>query len=232
MLSNIWLINNSRVNRHLGWVSPPNSPSNISNFYKLRFNDISVQFVTANSLKADAYRIRYRAYAARGYILKKDTQSWEDEFDNVHSTRIAVLFKCGVPTATIRLCFFDSSVMNNIYDALPSATQFNYTTKNILKKLCLIQNNLKIIEISKLASLSEKHDRIPILLSIYRFIKEKIFNLGADIVIISVRTQHVNFYTRFGFKILEEGKLYKKDNVVLSLLVSGAGNFRSLAERL
>ena len=231
MLSNIRLMNSSLVKSHLAWVSAPNSLLNISNFQKFRFNDIAVRFATTDTLRAEAYRIRYRAYMARGYILEKDTQSWEDEFDNAPSTRTAVLFKYGVPTATIRLCFFDSSVMDNIYDAIPSANQFNYTTKNILKKLCLPQNNLKIIEISKLSSLSEKHDRIPVLLSIYGFIKDTIFNLGADIVIISVRLQHVNFYTRFGFKILEGGKLYEKDNVVLSLLASSADNFQSLAER-
>ena len=231
MLSNIRLLNRSLSKSHLAWINAPNSLLDISNFQKFKFNDIAVRFATTDTLRAEAYRIRYKAYLARGHILAKNTPSWSDEFDNAASTRTAVLFKYGIPTATIRLCFFDSSFMDNVCDALPSANQFNYTAKSVLKKLCLPQSNLKIIEISKLASLSEKHDRVPILLSIYGFIKDTIFNLGVDIVIISVRLQHVNFYTRFGFKILEGGKLYEKDNVVLSLLACGADNFQSLTGR-
>lgn len=206
-------------------------PPKITKFRDRQSSVIEIRFATTDSLREDSYRIRYAGYRSRGHILEKDTPLWSDEFDDIHSTKIIVLFKYGMPVATARLCFFDSSFIEDISEALPSANQFNYSKKDIQKKLCLPHDRLKIIEISKLSSLPEQQDQGTVLISIYEFIRDTIFNLGADIVIISVRLRHVNFYARFGFKILENGKFYKNDNVVLSLLACSAGNFRSLAKR-
>ncbi|MGC8525273.1 MAG: N-acyl amino acid synthase FeeM domain-containing protein [Acidibrevibacterium sp.] len=188
---------------------------------------MEIRHANTDNLRLHAYHIRYKAYLSHGHIAEKKKPFWSDKFDHTPSTTVFLLFKCGIPVATIRLCFFDPSFMDDISEVIPSVSQFNYTRQSIAKKLCLLQKDFKVVEISKLASVLKKNEHVGIFVFIYEFLRSEIFNLGADIIVISVRFQHVKFYTRFGFKVLESGKFYQKDNVVLSLLACGAKNFCS-----
>ena len=225
MLLNLSYLNNSTINTSLSFSKK--KLLNAPNFDKSKFHNVEIRHANTDDLRMHAYHIRYKAYLSHGHIAEKKTPFWSDKFDHTPSTTVFLLFKCGIPVTTIRLCFFDPSFMDDISEAIPSASQFNYTKQSIAKKLCLLQKNFKLIEISKLASVLKKNEQIGIFVSIYEFLRSEIFNLGADIIVISVRFQHVKFYTRLGFKVLESGKFYQKDNVVLSLLACGAKNFCS-----
>lgn len=201
---------------------------NKNNYRHSKNSDVEIKFSNTDDLRMQAYQIRYIAYLERGHIAKKKIPFWSDEFDHAPHTKVFLLFKRGVPAATIRLCFFDSSFMDDISEAIPSASQFGYTKKIIEKNFCLFQN-FKVVEISKFASLIED-ERFHAFICIYEFLRNAIFDLGADIILISVRLQHVKFYTRFGFKVIEVSKFYEKDNVTLSLLACSANKFYSIAE--
>lgn len=169
---------------------------------------IEAQLALGPKLSEVAYRLRYDAYFRGGFIPGNTNGMFSDEFDSMGNCRTVIVFKGGVPAATIRITRHDPSGSREDQHDLPAMKMFGSEIRSILQAICPADRPARALEINRLARSPQYSKNIDVVFALFRVAGYLFLNFNADVVFNAVRSHHAPMYRRFGFQQLEEPKQY------------------------
>lgn len=197
-----------------------------NNFKRKPYSKVEFCYATDHEKKIISYKIRYSSYFSHGYIPINPDRLWYDKFDSMDSTKIILVSNESHYFATIRFC---TSYTSEKISQIPSLEIFDLDyqkLKNLFPSSKGLYDHYKITEISKFAISINYQMKNDAIFSVYNASVKVIEEINPDVIIISVRKNHINFYKKMGFLIINEEKYFKKDNVWLSLMGCSAQHFK------
>lgn len=209
----------------------PASPVRPHLFERLQRRAIVARYACNRRIIQHAYHIRYRGYLSHGYIVPHATEQLTDQFDDVAKAPSVVVYDNNHPVGTLRLCAYDPTKTIPLVDALPSAALFEMTQANIQRRFDLRRSDMRLTEVSKLAKLPEYESDLVITMALFKMLKVLVAAAASEIVFVAVRVQHMKLYQRLGFEVIEEPRLFAKDNVVLGLMACRPTDFNIIEDR-
>lgn len=169
---------------------------------------LEAQLAIGDHLNDVSYRLRYQAYKNGGFIPDNEHECFSDEYDAYGNCRTAVVFKDGVPAATVRVTRHDPASDGSDRHELPAMKMFGAEIQAVMSALSLPARPPRVLEINRLARAPSFAKDLDVVFALFRVAGYLFLDFDADIVFNAVRAHHVPMYRRFGFQQLEEPRQY------------------------
>ena len=191
-------------------------------------NIIDIKEVTGFRMMHATLKLRRNAYMKHVFIKKRKFLTWLDRFDFIKSTKNIIICSNKIPIMTLRLCTCLLNKPEHAGKYLPSAKIFGAI--EMYDNIFNSYKNCVVTEISKLARNFESKLPEFYFFEIYGSIKSEIDKINPNLILISVRRNHILFYSRLGFFVIIQEKFYEADNVWLCLMACTIENFLSMPD--
>jgi len=187
-------------------------------------SDVAVQLTNTPKLREEAYKIRHEAYLSYNYITPRETEQFQDKYDERRNVSTVLLTKGGIPAATVRVCLFDPSGQFPEADRVPAMEIFDAEIRG-LTGAGDSQHMLRAVEITRLARASAFANDKTIIHALFRAVGYLILYYKADIVLNACRPHHVPMYRRFGFQKIAEPLQYPNLTFKAALLACFSSSY-------
>lgn len=177
-------------------TSPPNIAS------------LGIQIAETQASVKIAYKIRHDGYFSYNYITERDDGLFQDKYDLRQNVRTVVVFKNGIPAATVRLCLLDTTGGMPDADTIPAMEIFESEIRCLMASLSQSAPTTRAVEVTRMARAPEFSNDMTVIHAIFRAVGYLILYFNADVVLNACRPHHMPMYRRFGFQKLEEPRQY------------------------
>ena len=195
-------------------------------------DNIEAQLALGMRLVETAHRLRYVAYRSYGYIADHPDGLFSDTYDIQPNCRTALVFKRGVPAATVRVSVHDPDGSDVERLRLQAMEIFGNEIKTTMSALCLNNRSPRVMEIAKLARSPEYCKDIDVVFALYRTAAYLILHHDIDIVFNAIRPHHIPMYRRFGFQQLTDPRQYPGLGFKTALMACFRPNFAHSRDNL
>lgn len=195
-------------------------------------NLIEAQIVDDQDLRRMAYRIRYEAYHACGFVSDRDDGVFSDEYDTRPNCRTVLILRNGVPAGTIRVAAYDPGHADPAYHRVQAMEIFEPTIRSTVEAARRPGTPGVAVEIGKLARSAAATNDMEVLFALFRAAGYLIMHLRADVVFNAVRSHHMPMYRRFGFRQLEAPRQYPSLSFKTGLMACFRDQYQEAVQKL
>lgn len=161
----------------------------------------------------DAYALRYASYLDGGFIASKPERLFRDHYDDLPNADTIIVYESLRPVASVRVCFLsDRDPRSPARDAFPQAL------KVTLENTTARKTETKAAEITRLVRSPDSGNNQGLVFLLYRLAGHLVLRRDVQVILSSVRSNHVPFYRRLGFFKVGEPRAYPGLSCPMSLL--------------
>lgn len=173
------------------------------------------------SVRQDAYKLRYRSYRASGYIDKNELKLFSDRYDSMASVSTVVIYEGDFAVASVRTCLLarDTSLTSPALEAFPEEV------RQILGKDVDNAFAGRGIEVTRLVRAPEAENNQGLVFLLYRIAGYIAMRTHSQIHLACVRANHAPFYRRLGYSAASEPRSYPGLKCPMLLMASDREQF-------
>ena len=203
-----------------------------SNFGDGSASDITARLVTDAQGFEESWRLRHAAYSAQGYIEQSANGLFMDEYDNYPTSKTVVVYKEGIPVASVRLCLSAPDIGLGIAKNLPAFKMFPEEIAGVLESFRGPTRHARAAEVTRLSRHPDLGNDFEPVFALFRMVGYLLLESEADAVFSLVCTHHTPFYRRLGFRKLGEPRPYPNLKVETALVACVRAPDRALQQAL
>ncbi|MCF3946310.1 hypothetical protein AiwAL_07275 [Acidiphilium sp. AL] len=213
------------------FVAHPQRGISVKNF-RPDADVLEAQLALGQRLSNIAYQLRYEGYRSYDYIGDRPGGSYSDSYDAQANNRTAIVFKQGIPAATVRITVHDPASADSGDRKLPAMEIFSDEIKATMAALRPNGRRPRAAEIGRLVRSPAYAKDFAIVFALFRIAGYLILHADADVVFNAVRTHHMPMYRRFGFQQLEAPRQYPGLAFETGLMACFRPNFADARDNL
>lgn len=146
------------------------------------------------SVRQDAFALRYASYLDSGFIEARPEKSFSDLYDELPNSTTIVVYDEERAVASVRVCFVSRKVQKSpCYQAFPNEVA------SILAESPVSKKNVEIAEITRLVRSPDSANNQGLVFLLYRLAGHLVLRNDVQVILSSVRRNHIAFYRRIGF---------------------------------
>ena len=157
--------------------------------------------------KADAYAIRHDSYLSGGFIVPRPDGQFSDADDLKPNNHCVVVYQCGQPVASVRLCLLDLTPGLVGWDEIPASRIFPEDVA-ALAASAAPGRSARLIEINRLVRHPDYANNFQLVFVLFRFVSFLLMSANADLMLSCVRRNHTPFYKRMHFDYVAGPRRY------------------------
>ena len=161
----------------------------------------------------DAFALRHSSYLDSGFIEPRSGGLFRDEFDNLKNAATIVVYDSARAVASVRVCFISKTQRK-----APAHHAFRDEVDAILAEIPVSRENTEVAEITRLVRSPEVANNQGLVFLLYRLAGDLVIKKGVQVILSSVRRNHIPFYRRIGFVEVVGPKEYPGLNCPMHLL--------------
>jgi hypothetical protein len=179
--------------------------------------------------RRDAFALRYRSYHAQGHLAANDTGLLFDKFDDLPTTKIAVVYADGKAVGSIRTCFLrpGPGTMSPCREVYPDEVE------GLLVKAGAAHpatRGFEGVEVNRMVRAPEAADDQGLVFMLYRLAGYLALQADFRVIVTCVRGHHLPFYRRLKFTEAGPPKLYPGLTCPMVLLEIGRANYDAMRQ--
>ncbi|HEX2943578.1 MAG TPA: hypothetical protein VHO91_21160 [Rhodopila sp.] len=145
-------------------------------------------------VRQDAYALRYASYLDSGFIGPSSEKSFSDAYDALPSATTIVVYEEDRAVASVRVCFISRKIQKS-----PAYQAFPDEVSSILADSPQSKKNVELAEITRLVRSPECANNQGLVFLLYRLAGHLVLRNDVQVILSSVRRNHIPFYRRIGF---------------------------------
>lgn len=165
------------------------------------------------SVRRDAFALRHSSYLDSGFIEPRVGGLFHDEFDDLDNVATIVVYDNGRPVASVRVCFISRAVRD-----APAHHAFPDEVDAILATAPRNRKGFEVAEITRLVRSPDEANNQGLVFLLYRLAGGLALKDDVQIILSSVRRNHIPFYRRIGFVDVVGPRAYPGLNCPMHLL--------------
>lgn len=163
--------------------------------------------------RRDAFALRHSSYLDSGFIEPRTGGLFRDEFDDLDNAATIVVYDDGRPVASVRVCF-----MSRTLRKAPAHHAFPDEVDAILATTSPDIPGFGVAEITRLVRSPDAANNQGLVFLLYRLAGDLVIKNDVQVILSSVRRNHIPFYRRIGFVDVVGPKAYPGLNCPMHLL--------------
>jgi hypothetical protein len=180
----------------------------------------------------DAFKLRHASYLSYGYIEPRNNSQFYDEYDLRESCKTVVVYKGGVPAASVRICLLDPDQDAREANSIPATEIFHDEIHALLDGIRPGTRPPRAVEVTRLARHPDHGEDKSLVYALFRLAGYLILHYEADVVLTAVRAHHMAFYRRLGFHKLEDPRAYPNLKFSTGLMACFRSKFADVREQV
>ncbi|MGI4977735.1 MAG: N-acyl amino acid synthase FeeM domain-containing protein [Janthinobacterium lividum] len=165
------------------------------------------------SVRRDAFALRHSSYLDSGFIEPRAGGLFRDEFDDLANSATIVVYDEERPIASVRVCF----VSRTLREA-PAHHAFPDEVDTILTNTPPSRAGVEVAEITRLVRSPDTANNQGLVFLLYRLAGDLVIKNDVQVILSSVRRNHIPFYRRIGFVDVAGPRAYPGLNCAMHLL--------------
>lgn len=180
-----------------------------------------------------AWSLRYECYSHHGFLAPNADRIFKDEYDLLETSKTIVIYKSGVPVASVRVCLHDPVAEAGGTRTMPVMESFADVIPDIADGVVIPNQQKRVVEVLRLVSLPSLEKNIEIIFALFRMAKYLTKYFESDILFCAVRNNHVGIYRRIGFhKVAEPRHYYSKLSFQTALMMGVERDYEKVQEKI
>lgn len=164
-------------------------------------------------VRRDAFALRHSSYLDSGFIEPRAGGLFRDEFDGLDNSATIVVYDDERPVASVRVCFMS----RNLREA-PAHHAFPDEVDSILAATSSSLAGIEVAEITRLVRNPDAANNQGLVFLLYRLAGDLVIKNDVQVILSSVRRNHIPFYRRIGFVDVAGPRAYPGLNCPMHLL--------------
>ena len=164
-------------------------------------------------VRRDAFALRHASYVDGDFIAPRPDKLFRDAYDDLPNARTIVVYDDGHPVASVRVCFLSENDSRS-----PASDAFSSQIGTILAETRAGRTPSKAAEITRLVRSPACANNQGLVFLLYRLAGHLVLNRDVQVILSSVRDNHVAFYRRLGFERASPPASYPGLRCPMSLL--------------
>ncbi len=195
-------------------------------------SDTEAQLALTPKIEHEAFSIRYRGYLSYGYITARDSGIFSDKYDGRLNSKTIVIYRGGLPAATIRICLYDAAGRWPHADRVPAMEIFDDEIRELQAQLAREGGSSRVIEITRFARDPAFANDRSLIIAAFRIVAYLRLYFDAGIMLNAVRPHHMPMYRRLGFQQIEEPRQYPNLTYRAGLMAMFAANYEAALKKI
>jgi hypothetical protein len=180
---------------------------------------LTARLAISPDILTEAAFLRHAAYRSAGYVDDNmNPLNFIDKYDSYVTSKTVVVYKGGVPAATVRACLYDPASNLSGLNTLPAMNMFEEEIKTLMDDARLHDRPARAVEITRMARHPDFAKHNDVILAVMRMIGYLVLHFDADLVFTAIKENHVPFYRRMGLRKITEPRDYPNLNVQTLLM--------------
>jgi hypothetical protein len=163
--------------------------------------------------RRDAFALRHSSYLDSGFIEPRAGGLFRDDFDDLKNVATIVVYDEGRAVASVRVCFMSRTCRD-----APAHHAFPDEVDAILSDASQNRRNFEIAEITRLVRSPDAANDQGLVFLLYRLAGHLGIRRDVQVILSSVRRNHIPFYRRIGFEEVVGPRAYPGLNCPMHLL--------------
>ncbi len=166
-----------------------------------------------DAARRDAFALRHTSYLDSGFIEPRPGSLFRDEFDDLDNAATIVVYDDGRAVASVRVCFMSRTLRD-----APAHHAFPDEVDAILSDVPRSRKGVELAEITRLVRSPDTANNQGLVFLLYRLAGDLVLKNDVQVILSSVRRNHMPFYHRIGFMDVVGPKAYPGLNCPMHLL--------------
>jgi hypothetical protein len=154
----------------------------------------SAVVATEETSYRDVFSLRHASYLDSGFIDPQPGALFSDAFDHLPNSSTIIVYEESRPVASVRVCFLSSQDRN-----APVAHAFPAEVEAILSETAPGRAGITAAEITRLVRSPDSANNQGLVFLLYRLAGHLVLRADVQMILSSVRRNHMPFYRRLGF---------------------------------
>ncbi len=196
-------------------ATSPHAGSSLRGIVSDRHRTTTYKAVLAFGERArrDAFALRHASYLDGDFIERRPDGLFHDRYDELPNARTIVVYEHARPVASVRVCFLSEEDPRS-----PARDAFSSEIESILAATPAGRTPSKAAEITRLVRSPDCANNQGLVFLLYRLAGRLVLNRDVQVILSSVRDNHVAFYRRLGFERASPPAAYPGLRCPMSLL--------------
>lgn len=164
-------------------------------------------------VRRDAFALRHSSYLDSGFIEPRTGGLFRDEFDELDNAATIVVYDSERPVASVRVCFMSKTLRE-----APAHHAFPDEVEAILSTTQSSRAGIEVAEITRLVRSPDAANNQGLVFLLYRLAGDLVIKNDVQVILSSVRRNHMPFYRRIGFVEVTGPRAYPGLNCPMHLL--------------
>lgn len=171
---------------------------------------LTARLALTPSIMKEAQALRYQSYLSYGHIDTEQSELFSDHFDEMATSKTVVIYKGGMPAASVRVSLFapDSDIPNA--NDVPATEIFRDEVLALLRGLGRSGRAPRAADITRLVRHPDFANDNELVFALYRMSCYLYMEYDADLLLATVRENHTRFYKRMSFQLIAEPRDYPR----------------------
>ena len=204
-----------------GYQSPASFSTTCKRYKSLapRHRDVTeAQIASSSAMMKTVFALRHQSYVSQNFIDPRPNGLFHDEFDGRSNCVSILIYRNGVPSASVRASLYDPSGLLPEADTIPALDAFREEINQLAWSYHEDGRPARMLEITRLVRHPDLANDNDLIFALYRMAGYLIVHFKVDIVLSAVRQNHMAFYRRLGFQKVTEPRVYPKLKFLAGLM--------------
>jgi ribosomal protein L34E len=180
------------------------------------------------TVKKDAYRVRYRSYFTSGYIQSNSSGLFSDGYDDMPNSKTVVIYDGSHAVASVRVCVLN----RDTNDTSPALDTYPEEVTRLLNADKFNAFGGRAIEVTRLVRSPEAENNQGLVFLLYRMAGYISLCAHTQTYLACVRTNHAPFYRRLGYDAASEPRPYPGLSCKMQLMASDRARYDGVRSKV
>ena len=188
------------------------------------------QIALSHGMMNTVFSLRYHSYVSQNFIDPCANELFSDEFDGRSNSVSILIYRDGVPAASVRASLYDPSGLISGAETIPALDSFGAEIDNLITNYRPDGRPARALEITRLVRRPDLANDNDLVFAMYRMTYYLVVHYEADMILSAVRQNHMPFYRRFGFQKVTEPRIYPKLKFLAGLMACFGTNYGNVKQ--
>jgi hypothetical protein len=193
-------------------------------------NVTEAQIALSHGMMNTVFSLRYHSYVSQNFIDPCANELFSDEFDTRSNSVSILIYRDGVPAASVRASLYDPSGLIPGAETIPALDAFGAEIDDLITSYRTDGRPARALEITRLVRRPDLANDNDLVFAMYRMTYYLVVHYEADMILSAVRQNHMPFYRRFGFQKVTEPRIYPKLKFLAGLMACFGTNYGSVKQ--
>ncbi len=176
------------------------------------------QIASSHGMMNTVFSLRYHSYLSQNFIDPHPNELFSDEFDNRSNSVSILIYRDGVPAASVRASLYDPAGTIHGADTIPALDSFGSEINDLVSSYRADGRPARALEMTRLVRRPDLVNDNDLIFAMYRMTFYLVVHFEADMILSAVRQNHMPFYRRLGFQKVTEPRNYPKLKFLAGLM--------------